>query len=80
MKQTEDIKTLVLERVAPGDRWKPVGRTDKILDSLTDGLEYVFRDTGCRNYHLAAFDGKVYSINQVEKTPEPPRQFSLYGE
>ena len=80
MKKTEDIKALVLERVAPGDRWKPVGRTDKILDSLTDGLEYVFRDTGCRDYHLAAFDGKIYSINKVEVSPLEPQKFSLYGE
>jgi len=80
MAKIEEIKTLVLERVAPGDRWKPVGKTDTILESLTDGLEYIFRDTGCRDYHLAAFDGKVYSIDQVEKAPEPPRQFSLYGE
>ena len=51
-----------------------------IYFNLNNGLEYIFRDTGCRDYHLAAFDGKVYSINQVEKAPEPPRQFSLYGE
>jgi len=80
MKNTEEIKTQVLERVPPGDRWKPVGRTDMIFESLTDGLEWCFQETGCRDYYLAAFDGKVYSIDQVEKAPEPPKQFSLYGE
>ena len=80
MKKTEEIKTQVLERVPPGDRWKPVGRTDMILESLTEGLEGCFQETGCRDYHLAAFDGKVYSIDKVEKAPEPPKQFSLYGE
>ena len=47
MTKIEEIRTLVLERVAPGDRWKPVGRTDTILESLTDGLEYIFRERGC---------------------------------
>ena len=80
MKNTEEIKTQVLERVPPGDRWKPVGRTDMIFESLTDGLEWCFQETGCRDYYLAAFDGKVYSIDQIEKAPEPTKQFSLYGE
>ena len=79
MEYTEN-KKLVLERVPPGDRWKPIGKKEPILEPLTDGLEYSFRETGCRDYYLAAFDGKIYSINQVEKAPEPVKQFSLYGE
>ena len=79
MEYTEQ-KTQVLERVPPGDRWKPVGRTDIIFESLTDGLEWCFQETGCRDYHLAAFDGKVYSIDKVEKKPEPIKTFNLYGE
>ena len=73
-------KTHVLERVPPGDRWKPVGRTDLVFESLTDGLEWCFQETGCRDYHLAAFDGKVYSIDKVEKKPKPIKTFNLYGE
>ena len=73
-------KNHVLERVPPGDRWKPVGRTDLVFDSLTDGLEWCFQQTGCRDYHLAAFDGEVYSIDKVEKKPEPVKTFNLYGE
>lgn len=73
-------KTHVLERVPPGDRWKPVGRTDLVFESLTDGLEWCFQQTGCRDYHLAAFDGEVYSIDKVEKKPEPVKTFNLYGE
>ena len=79
MEYTEQ-KTQVLERVPPGDRWKPVGRTDIIFESLTDGLEWCFQETGCRDYHLAALDGKVYSIDKVEKKPEPIKIFNLYGE
>ena len=79
MEYTEQ-KTQVLERVPPGDRWKPVGRTDIIFESLTDGLEWCFQETGCREYHLAAFDGKVYSIDKVEKKPKPIKTFNLYGE
>jgi|TARA_B100000287_G_C20454388_1_gene710831 hypothetical protein len=80
MENTQEIKTQVLERVPPGDRWKPVGRTDMVFESLTDGLEWCYHETGCRDYHLAALDGKVYSVDRVEVAPKPPQKFSLYGE
>tara|TARA_R110002153_G_scaffold125197_1_gene272114 strand:- start:35028 stop:35267 length:240 start_codon:yes stop_codon:yes gene_type:complete len=73
-------KTIVLERVPPGDRWKPIGRNDIVFASLTEGLEWCYQNTGCRDYHLAAFDGKIYSINKVEVSPLEPQKFSLYGE
>tara|TARA_R100000479_G_C6338400_1_gene184318 strand:- start:536 stop:775 length:240 start_codon:yes stop_codon:yes gene_type:complete len=79
MEYTEQ-KTHVLERVPPGDRWKPVGKTDIVFESLTDGLEWCFQETGCRDYYLAAFDGKAYSIDKIEKKPEPIKTFNLYGE
>ena len=80
MENTQEIKTQVLERVPPGDRWRPVGSTDVIFESLTDGLEWCYQKSGCRDYHLAALDGKVYSIDKVEKKPEPIKTFNLYGE
>jgi len=73
-------KKLVLERVPPGDNWKPVGKNAPTLSSLTDALEWCYQETKCRDYYLAALDGKIYSINQVEKSPEPEKTFSLYGE
>ena len=83
-KTTEEIKTLVLERVAPGDRWKPVGRTDKILDSLTDGLEYVFQKSkgSITEFHLSAFKGEIFSVVDTEvPDPEPTiKRWTLYGE
>jgi hypothetical protein len=73
-------KNQVLLRVPPGDRWRPVGSTDVVFESLTDGLEWCYQKSGCRDYHLAALDGKVYSIDKVEKKPEPIKTFNLYGE
>jgi len=78
----KEEKKQVLLRVPPGDKWKPFGIPAESItfDSLTDGLEWCYQQTGCRDYHLAALDGKVYTIDQVEKAPEPPKQFTLYGE
>jgi|TARA_R110002074_G_scaffold382673_1_gene562477 hypothetical protein len=73
-------KSLVLKRVPPGDKWMPVNNKTQIFESLTEGLEWSYQNTGCRDYHLAAFDGEVYSINKVEVAPEPTKTFSLYGE
>tara|TARA_B110000858_G_C17717117_1_gene433439 strand:- start:737 stop:988 length:252 start_codon:yes stop_codon:yes gene_type:complete len=77
----EEQKDLVLQRVPPGDRWSPVtGDTNKILPSLTDGLEYIYQRDEQRDFHLAALDGKVYAINQITKDAPPPKTFNLYGE
>jgi hypothetical protein len=77
----EEKKDLVLERVPPGDRWTPVsGDTKMVLPSLTDALEYIYQREGHRDFHLAALDGKVYAVEEVEVTPEPPKTFNLYGE
>jgi hypothetical protein len=73
-------KNQVLERIPPGDRWRPFGKTKPEFESLTEGLEWCFQETGCRDFHLAALDGKVYSVDQVEVAPEPAKTFSLYGE
>ena len=51
-----------------------------ILPSLTEGLEYIYQRDGHRDYHLAALDGKVYAVNEVEVAPPPPKKFDLYGE
>jgi len=79
MNYKED-KKLVLERVPPGDRWNSPNDKRTIFESLTDGLEYCYQQTGCRDYYLAALDGKIFSINKVEVKPKPPKSFSLYGE
>jgi len=76
----KESKNLVLNRIPPGDRWQPVGRTDITFDSLTDGLEWCYQETRCRDYYLGALDGKVFSIQQTEVKPTPPKSFSLYGE
>jgi len=79
---TKEVKTLVLTRVPPGDRWTPI-ESDVVLDSLTEGLEYVFQKTKCTEFHLSAMDGAVFSVTSEKFTPPPPPEpskFSLYGE
>jgi hypothetical protein len=51
-----------------------------IFGTLTEGLEFWFQKTKCREFHLAALDGKVYSVTKEETLPEAPKQYSLYGE
>ena len=76
----KEYKTLVLERVPPGDRWTEVNGDGTIFGTLTEGLEFWFQKTKCREFHLAALDGKVYSVTKEETLPEAPKQYSLYGE
>ena len=51
-----------------------------VLPSLTEGLEYIYQRDGHRDFHLAALDGKVYAVEEVEVAPPPPKTFNLYGE
>ena len=77
----KEEKQLVLKRVPPGDRWSPVdGDTKLILPNLTEGLEYIYQRDNHRDFHLAALDGKVYAVEEIEVAPPPPKTFNLYGE
>lgn len=79
---TVDKKDLVLVRQPPGDRWAPVDDKDKLFNSLTEGLEYVFQvNKGqIKEFHLSSFDGKIYTVTSEEVAPPPPKTYSLYGE
>jgi hypothetical protein len=77
----EEIKEVVLKRVPPGDRWSPVGSPNTILESLTDGLEYHFQQTGQTEFFLSARTGTVEVIYKEEvKVEKPVKRYSLYDE
>ena len=79
--KVEEIKEVVLRRVPPGDRWSPVGSPSTILESLTDGLEYHFQQTGQTEFFLSARKGTVEVIYKEEvKVEKPITKYSLYGE
>ena len=78
----KELRTLVLIRVPPGDRWKEPDRNE-IFPSLTDGLNAVFDRTSVTEYFISARDGKVYMVtteNVPAPPPAPPKKFSIYGD
>ena len=84
--ETKEVKTLVLERVPPGDQWQDIDeKSAGIFPSLTDGLEYTFHKSGGQTteFHLSSFKGKIYSVQTEEQpdAPPPPKpRYSMYGE
>ena len=82
MKETQEFLEVIANRVPPGDRWTLVG--DKTIhNSITETLEAWFQKTGEKaEFRLAPLQGKLYVIRteEVEITPEPPKQFSIYGD
>ena len=80
----ETDKQLVLTRVPPGDQWTDANGPSDVFETLTDGLEYIFQKSGgtITEFHLSAFDGKIYSVTQTEvPDPEPTvKRWTLYGE
>jgi hypothetical protein len=84
MKETvvNEIKTVVLKRYPPGDRWKSVVyEKDSIFESLTAALEFHFQKSGETQFYISARDGEVSVVKNVEVEIEPTiTKYSLYGE
>jgi hypothetical protein len=83
--ETKEVKQLVLKRVPPGDQWKDANKESEVFQSLTDGLEYSFQQSGGKitEFHLSAFKGEIYSVTteEVPDAPPPPKpRYSMYGE
>jgi hypothetical protein len=78
----KELRTLALERVPPGDRWRePDGK--EVYPTLTDGMNAVFERTGVTNFFISARDGNVYMVTTEEVAPPPPpkpKKFSIYGD
>ena len=74
------MKTLVANRIPPGDRWGLVDDdSDIVYGSLTDCLNQVFMVHQSSQFYIDAKKGEVYIEDGVEK-PQPIKKFSLYGE
>ena len=80
--EVQEHLELIANRKAPGDSWVLVG--DSIVrKSLTEALEAWFQKTGEKaEFRLAPLQSKLYVIRteEVEIKPEPPKQFSIYGD
>ena len=72
-------RTKVLIRNPPGDRWMTLDK-ETHFESLIDGLNDVFEQTGIRQFFIDAINGFVHTVEDVEVEPTPPRRYSLYDE
>jgi hypothetical protein len=83
-KKITEHNELIAVRVPPGDRWKLVNDTRKIIhNSITETLEAYFVENKQRcEYRLAPMDSKLYAIKTIEEevVPEPPKSFNIYGD
>ena len=74
------MKTLVGNRMPPGDRWSLIDDdSDIVYGSLTDCLNQVFIVHQATQFFIDAKKGEIYIEDGVEK-PQPIKKFSLYGE
>jgi hypothetical protein len=83
-KKITEVNELIATRVPPGDKWKLVNDTRKVIhNSLTETLEAYFLETKQKSeYRLAPMDSKLYVIKLVEEEiiPEPEKGFNIYGD
>ena len=83
-KKITEHNELIATRVPPGDRWKLLNDSRKVIhNSLTEALESYFMETKQKcEYRLAPMDSKLYVIKTVEEeiVPELPKNFNIYGD
>lgn len=83
-KKITEHNEIIAVRVSPGDRWKLVNDTRKVIhNSITEVLEAYFMETKQKcEYRLAPMDSKLYVIKTIEEEiiPEAPRSFNIYGD
>lgn len=68
---------LVLERQPPGDNWKYVD-TDNKFTNLTSALAFIARQTGIKEFHVSATQGKVWIL--TNEPDRPPEIDDFYGD
>lgn len=82
-------RTPALKRVPPGDQWIPVDKEgdEFTFTNLTDGINYIYKETKAKQYHLDAEAGVVYTVQEIEniieqiEQPEPEqKKYDIYGE
>lgn len=79
MNQIEKVPRL--KRVPPGDKWIPIEGEGNVLDSLTDGIEYIFQTYNTKQFFVDAQLGIVYSVeSETEVVEKPQTKYSIYGE
>lgn len=74
-----EVKTLCLERVPPGDRWREPHEAE-IFETLTLAIEHIYQQTGIQEFRFSAVEGKIYTITFEEEAPIVPKVYSIYGE
>ena len=77
------MRTWVLVRNPPGDKWLEVTDDGVVIGpeklSLTEALNHIYLNTGCKQFFIDAEDGKVHMEDNV---PEPieVKRYDIYGE
>lgn len=83
---TQLNKNPVLKRYPPGDRWIPHDcpsppPEEMIFETLTDALEWVYKQYKTKKFIVDAEEQIVYSIEKEEKVKKPTdNKYSIYGE
>jgi hypothetical protein len=74
-------KTLIANRIPPGDRWSLIGE-EKIYPSITEVLNAYFEKVTVKPlaYRLEPLNNKIYAL-QTSTEPDPePKKYSIYGD
>ena len=73
------MKTLVGNRIPPGDRWSLIDDdSDIVYGSLTDCLNQVFIVHQATQFFIDAKKGEIYIEDGVEK-PQPIKEYFISG-
>tara|TARA_R110002020_G_scaffold348785_2_gene562412 strand:- start:24147 stop:24392 length:246 start_codon:yes stop_codon:yes gene_type:complete len=74
------VKTVIANRVPPGDRWNLVGdSSDNIQATLMDALEaYYLKTNYTGDFYFSPREGKIFKVGFEEAPAPPPKRYSIY--
>ena len=74
------VKTVIANRVPPGDRWNLVGdNSNNIQDTLMDALEaYYLKTNYTGDFYFSPREGKIFKVGFEEAPAPPPKRYSIY--
>ena len=74
------VKTVIANRVPPGDRWNLVGDTsDNVQATLMDALEaYYLKTNYTGDFYFSPREGKIFKVGFEEAPAPPPKRYSIY--
>ena len=75
------VKTVIANRVPPGDRWNLVGDNSDDVKDTSNGCirsHYYIKTGYTGDFYFSPREGKIFKVGFEEAPAPPPKRYSIY--